>query len=297
MDLDIVILYGKESTEHNLFIEAAQHYFDHVMAVPVDGIKIVYDDGLKPMYKNTDLSTFDAAFIRFFDDDMLFGEYLPEILIRNGVYTQLDSDSLTLANNKFYSVKVLSEGGLNIPRSAYLLSTEETERAAEEYGYPVVIKLISGYGGKGVMRSSNRSDLSPLIDTMSLFEQDICLQQYVENPGEDVRVIVVGDDTFCYKRVADDEEWRSNISTGGNRVPYDASEETREAALKAARLLGFDICGVDIIESDDGPYIVEANMSPGISKELQDMIDVNVPDVMMQYMHEKVMERESQKGL
>lgn len=295
--MDIAILYGEASTEHNLLIDAAKNYFDTVTAVPVDGTKILYDDGLQLLYKNSDLTTFDAAFVRFFDSDMLFGEYIPEILIRNSVYTQLDADSLTLANNKFYSVKVLSEGGLNIPRSAYLLSTEETEKAADEFGYPVVVKLISGYGGKGVMRSSNRSDLSPLIDTITLFEQDICLQQYVENPGEDVRVIVIGDDTYCYKRVAEEKEWRSNISTGGNRVPYDAPEETREAAIKAARLLGFDICGVDIIEAENGPHIVEVNMSPGISEELQQMIDADIPDLMMRRMHEQVTQLESEKGL
>jgi ribosomal protein S6--L-glutamate ligase len=295
--MDIAILYGEQSTEHNLLIEAAENYFDTVTAVPVAGTQILYDDGLKLMYKHSDLTDFDAAFIRFFDRDMLFGEYIPEIMIRNGVYTQLDADSLTLANNKFYSVKVLSEGGLNIPRSAYLLSTEQTEKAADEFGYPVVVKLISGYGGQGVMRSSNRSDLAPLIDTITLFEQDICLQQYVENPGEDVRVIVIGDETYCYKRVAEDEEWRSNISQGGNRVPYDAPEETREAAITAARLLGFDICGVDIIESDHGPHIVEANMSPGISEKLQQMIDVNIPNRMMQYMHEQVTQRQSEQGL
>lgn len=295
--MDIAIPYGASSTKHNLLIEAAEDYFDNVVAVPLDGVKTVFDDGLQLVYKNSDLTTFDAAFIRFFDADMLFGEYLPEILIRNGVYTQLDADSLTIANNKFYAMKVLSEGGLNVPRSSYLLSTEETERVAAEFGYPVVVKLISGYGGKGVMRSSNPSDLAPLIDTITLFEQDICVQQYVENPGEDIRVIVIGDDTYCYKRVAEEKEWRSNISQGGDRVPYDPEDEVREAAKQAARLAGFDICGVDIIEADDGPHIVEVNMSPGISQELQDMIDVNLPDKMMQRMHEQVTKRESEQGL
>lgn len=295
--MDIAIPYGSASTEHNLLIEAAENYFDNVVAVPLDGVKTVFDDGLQLVYKNSNLTTFDAAFIRFFDADMLFGEYLPEIMIRNGVYTQLDADSLTIANNKFYAMKVLSEGGLNVPLSSYLLSTEETERVAAEFGYPVVVKLISGYGGKGVMRSSNPSDLAPLIDTITLFEQDICVQQYVENPGEDIRVIVIGDETYCYKRVAEEKEWRSNISQGGDRVPYDPSDEVREAALQAARLAGFDICGVDIIEAEDGPHIVEVNMSPGISKELQDMIDVDIPDKMMQRMHEQVTKRESEQGL
>lgn len=296
--MDLCILYGEESTQHDLFIEAAEDIFDQVMAVPLTGTRIVADDGLRLMYKNTDLTTFDAAFIRFFGSDMLFGEHVPEILQQNGVYTQVEPDSLTIATNKFYSMKVLSEGGLQVPRSAYLLSTTETERAAEAFGYPVVLKLISGYGGRGVMRASNPSDLGPVVDTLTLFEQDICLQEFVENPGEDVRVIVVGDRTFSYKRVSEsEEEWRSNVGQGGSRVAYDPPEAVTDAAVQAARLAGFDICGVDIIESEQGPHIVELNMSPGVPKETQEVLGANVPRIMMEYMHERAVSQASERGL
>lgn len=296
--MDICILYGDESTQHDLFIEAAEDYFDNVVAVPLTGVRMVFDDGMKLMYKDTDLTTFDAAFIRFFGSDMLFGEQIPELLEQNGVYTQVDPDSLTIATNKFYTMKVLSEGGLQVPHSAYLLSTEETEKAADEFGYPVVIKLISGYGGRGVMRASNPSDLGPVVDTLTLFEQDICLQAYIDNPGEDIRVIVVGDKTFAYKRVAaDEEEWRSNVGQGGRRVEYEPSDAVVEAAKQASRLAGFDICGVDIIESDSGPYIVELNMSPGVPKETQEVLGANIPDIIMARMHERVTSRASEQGL
>lgn len=296
--MDLCIIYGEESTEHDRFIGRAEQYFDNVMAVPVDGVRLVYDGGRNLLYKNTDLTTFDAAFIRFFGSDMLFGEHIPELLMANNVYTQVDTDSLSIATNKFYTMKVLAEAGITVPHSSYLLSTDETERAAEEYGYPVVIKLISGYGGRGVMRASNRSDLTPVVDTLTLFEQDICLQEYVETPGEDVRVIVIGDQTFAYKRVAEDEsEWRSNVSRGGRREAFDPPEELEEAALQAARLTGFDICGVDIIESGDGPQIVELNMSPGVPEELEDVLGVDVVEAMMAFMHDQVHTRQSERGL
>ncbi len=297
--MDICILYGEESTQHNLFIEAAERYFDSVMAVPADGCRLEYTaDGADVVYKNTSLSEFDAVFVRLFGSDILFGEQVPEILQENGVYTQTDPDSLTIATNKFYTMKVMNDGGLTVPRSAYVLSTDETEACAEEFGYPVILKLISGYGGEGVMRASNPSDLGPFVDTLTLFEQDICLQEYVENPGEDVRVIVIGDETYAYKRVSGEEdEWRSNISQGAARQAYDAPEETREAAVTAARLAGFDICGVDIIEAESGPHVIEVNMSPGVPEETQDIVDADLPDLMMGYMHEKVTTRASEQGL
>ncbi len=296
--MDLCILYGTESTEHDRFIDRAETYFDSVMAVPVDGMRLVFDDGVAARYKQTDITAFDAAFLRVFDEDILFGEHLPGLLAENGVYTQADADSLSIATNKFYSMKVLAEGGMTVPQSSYLLSTDETERAAAEYGYPVVLKLISGYGGRGVMRASNPSDLGPIVDAITLFEQDICLQQYVENPGEDIRVIVIGDQTFAYKRVAEDEqEWRSNVSQGAIREAYELSEELEEVALRAARLAGFDICGVDIIAPDDEPHIVELNMSPGVPEELEELFGVDVIDAMMAYMHDQVRSQEAAQGL
>lgn len=65
------------------------------------------------------------------------------------------------------------------------------------------------------MRASSIEELKPLIDTLELFGETICLQEFVDNPGEDVRVLVVGEDTYCYKRVGGEEEWRSNVSSGG----------------------------------------------------------------------------------
>lgn len=297
--MDLCILYGSTSTQHNLFIEAAERYFDSVMAVPADGCRLEFtEDGADIVYKNTSLSEFDAVFVRLFGEDILFAEQVPEVLAENGVYTQLDPDSLTIATNKFYTMKVMADGGLDVPRSAYVLSTDETEECAQEFGYPVILKLISGYGGEGVMRASNASDLGPFVDALTLFEQDICLQEYIENPGEDVRVLVVGDETYAYKRVAgDDEEWRSNIAQGAEREAYDAPEATREAAVTAARFAGFDICGVDIIESDDGPAVIEINMSPGVPEETQDIVGADLPDLMMRYMHEQATTRASAQGL
>lgn len=297
--MNLCILYGKTSTQHDLFIEAAEDYFETVTAVPLAGTRTVdTEDGATVMYRDNDLSTFDAAFIRFFGDDLLFGEQVPEVLMHNGVYTQLDRDSLTIATNKFYSMNVLAEGGINVPRSAYVLSTEETKRSADDFGYPVVLKLISGYGGEGVMRASNASDLGPFVDTLTLFEQDVCLQEFVDHPGEDVRVIVVGDRTYAYKRVATgEEEWRSNISQGAERVEYDAPDEVRETAVTAARLAGFDICGVDIIETEDAVYVIELNMSPGVPEETQEAVGADLPDIMMRYVHEQVTSRASERGL
>lgn len=290
------VVYGKSSGQHQHLIESAKNQFDTVLGVPLEGIRIVHRDGTKVMYKNTDLCEFDCVFLRLFGSDLLYGEHIPDILQEHGVYTQLDVDSLTIASNKFYMMKVLAEGGLPVPQTFYTLSTKETERSAGKMGYPVVIKIISGYGGKGVMKAQSESDLSPIIDTLTLFEQDICLQQYVENPGEDIRIVVLGDETYSYKRVGGGEEWRSNVSAGGERAEYDAPEEMREAAVRAAKLCGFDFCGIDIIESGEDFYIGEINASPGVTAS-EELVGINLSDTVMEFVHRQTLENKSEKGL
>ena len=289
------VIYGKKSAQHHHFIEEGKKYFDKVLGVPLEGVRTVYtEDGSKLMYSNTDLTEFDAVYLRLLGSDLMYGEHMPEVLKENGVYTQMESDSLAIASNKFHMMKILAEGGVPVPRSTYTLSTEETERAGDMLGYPAVIKIISGYGGKGVMKADSKSDIGPITDTLTLFEQDICLQEFIENPGEDIRVIVMGDDTYSYKRVGGgDEGFRSNISAGGNRKKVNPSDEMKQAAVDAARLSGLEIAGVDIIEdkSSEGDfYIGEINACPGV-EGTEEVLGENMAERFMEYIRTEAAER------
>ncbi len=291
------VIYGKKSAQHHHFIEKGKEHFDKVLGVPLEGVRTVYtEEGTKLMYSNTDLTEFDAVYLRLLGSDLMYGEHIPGVLKDNDVYTQMESDSLAIASNKFHMMKVLAEGGVPVPRSTYTLSTSETERAGEMLGYPAVIKIISGYGGKGVMKADSKSDIGPITDTLTLFEQDICLQEFIENPGEDIRVIVVGDETYSYKRIGgNEEEFRSNISTGGNRQRVDPSEEMKEAAVGAARLSGLEIAGIDIIEDEseeEGFYIGEINACPGV-EGTEEVLERNMAERFMEYMKARALDEMS----
>ena len=291
------VIYGKKSAQHHHFIEKGKKHFDKVLGVPLEGVRTVYsEEGTKLMYSNTDLTEFEAVYLRLLGSDLMYGEHIPEVLRDNGVYTQMQSDSLAIASNKFHMMNVLAEGGVPVPRSAYTLSTRETERAGSMLGYPAVIKIISGYGGKGVMKADSESDIGPITDTLTLFEQDICLQEFIENPGEDIRIIVVGDETYSYKRVGgDEEEFRSNISSGGKRQKVEPSEEMREAAINASRLSGLDISGIDIIEDkseEGGFYIGEINACPGV-EGTEEVLNSDMAERFMEYMRMKAVEKSS----
>ncbi len=292
--MKFAIIYTPFLEQHPYIIEKAEEYFESVLAVPMEGIRYEYVPGEKPrvMYKNTDLSDFDVVFPRLSGEDLLFCEQMMEILNESGTYVHMDSDSFSISSNKFSTVEELSGSEVKVPRSIYTLSTETAADAADDIGYPVTIKLISGYGGKGIMRAKNESELRPIIDTLEVFEQDICLQDFIENPGEDIRIIVIGEDTYSYKRVGLKEEWRSNISRGGNREEFDAPEWMRDMAVKASKLTGFDICGVDIISSEEEGYIVEINASPGISTETSEVVGVDIPEEMMAFVKQKALDME-----
>ncbi len=291
MNMKCAVVYGEKSSQHHHFIEAGKEYFENVIGVPLEGIRTVTtDEGTKLKYRDIDLCELDAVYLRLLGADMMNAEHYAEILTDNDVYTQMDSDSLPIASNKFHMIKVLHEAGLPVPESAYTLSTDQTIKAAEEIGYPAVIKIISGYGGKGVMKASTQNDIAPITDTLTLFEQEICLQEYIENPGEDIRVIVVGEQTYSYKRVGE-EEFRSNISTGGQREEVEPTEEMLEASIKAARLCGLDIAGIDILEAENGEfYIGEVNASPGV-EGVGEVLGINMSDEIMKFIASQASKR------
>ena len=140
--MKMAIIYGEISTTHQLLIERAEDLFDSVLAVPVSGIKFVHgQDGSKIFYKGTDLTEFDAAYFRTGDEDKMFSEHIAEVMNESGVVTQCENDAFAYEANKFYSVKVLAESGLEVPDSFYTISPNTAVESAQKIGYPVIIKL------------------------------------------------------------------------------------------------------------------------------------------------------------
>lgn len=286
------IIYGEISTNHQLLMERAQDIFDSVLAAPIDGCKFVHGpEGTRVLYKDTDLTEFDAVYIRTADNDQYFAEHLVEVLNEAGVVTQADNDAYAYESNKFYSMKILADNGVNVPNSVYTLSPDTAIDAAKRLGYPVILKTAEGGGGEGVMRVSSENELRPIMDAMKSFEQDIVLQEFLEHDGTDNRVIVIGDHVVAYSRSSDGDEWRSNISGGGDRVKADLTEEMVEAAKIAAGATGFDMCGCDIIRHDGDIYVLEVNGSYGINEEMNEIIGEDVMLRMVERLHERAMEK------
>jgi len=133
-------------------------------------------------------------------------------------------------------------------------------------GAPVIIKLIEGTQGIGVLLAETVSSAAAIVELLQSQKQSVLIQKFVsESKGRDIRAFVVGDQVVAaMRRVARGQEFRSNIHRGGYAEPVELDETYRETAVRAAQIMGLRVAGVDLLESKDGPQIVEINSSPGL---------------------------------
>ena len=216
-----------------------------------------------------------------------FGVLLLNHLELMGIPSTLSARGLSTARNKFATMQRLRGAGLRIPESFLVASKIKAGDVIERTPPPLILKLLSGTQGVGVMKVEKVNDVGPIIDTLVELKQLILIQSYIPNPGEDVRMLVVGETVVgAMIRKAGPTEWRSNIHLGGKGVLYNQTEAEGEMAVKAAKAAGVEIAGVDMIMSKDGPYMIEVNASPGF-KGLMKATDVDVPGKIIEYAVEK----------
>lgn len=170
------------------------------------------------------------------------------------------------SRDKLRALQLLSRFGLDIPRTAMCRFRDEVAQVVEHVGgLPCIIKLLQGTQGVGVMIASTMDEVQGMLDTFWDLGQEILLQEFVaESKGRDLRALVIGDRVVAaMRRQARTGEFRSNIHRGGKARSVVLPREYAEAAVKAARVIGLEVAGVDMLESRNGPKIMEVNSSPG----------------------------------
>jgi len=281
------------STHYNrknnkILIEEAEKAFEKFLFVPINKIEITEERGVsKLLFKGHNLLDFDACYPRFGSNDYFMGEAVLSILDSAPIYSPVSLRGFQLSNHKYYSIKKLAEENLPTVLTSLSISPSVVERISKEFSFPLVLKLISGFAGKGVMRVDNNAQLKSILDTVHLFEESITTQKYVEGHSSDIRCYVFGDKTLTVKRTGAGEDWRANISRGGSAKIIKNKKKMSEAAVKAARILGFDICAIDFIETkavEEGFVIIEANFQPGPFRKF---LGNRVPKEMVEFIRSK----------
>ena len=176
--------------------------------------------------------------------------------------------AIARARDKLRCLQVLSKRGIDIPKTMLIRHPKALESSvARVEGPPVILKLLQGTQGVGVMLAESVKSAESVLDTLWGLGQNLIVQKFVaESRGKDIRAFVVGDEVVAaMRRRAQEGEFRSNIHRGGTgeairRLP----EAYRRAAVRASRILGLKVAGVDMLECDTGPLVMEVNASPGL---------------------------------
>ena len=218
-------------------------------------------------YRGKMLSTYDAVIPRIGASITFYGCAVVRQFEQMGVFTLNSSHAITVSRDKLRSMQVLSRHDIGMPKSAFVRDEKDIIASIERIGgSPVIIKLIEGTQGVGVILAENQKIAAAIVETLHSTNQNVLLQKFVaESRGKDIRAFVVGNRVVAAMcRSAQPGEYRSNVHLGGSTAKVELDEEFERTAVKAAQIMGLRVAGVDILESNDGPQVLEVNSSPGL---------------------------------
>ncbi len=183
------------------------------------------------------------------------------------VFCANTAHGISNSRDKLRSLQILSRHGVGLPRTTFVRDKRDVLPAIDRVGgAPVIIKLIEGTQGIGVLLAESVKQAESIIELLQSQKQNVLIQKFVaESKGRDVRAFVVGDQVVAaMRRVAQGQEFRSNVHRGGLAEPVELSEEYRETAVRCTQIMGLRVAGVDMLEAADGPQVMEVNSSPGL---------------------------------
>ena len=186
---------------------------------------------------------------------------------RMGVPVINSSDAIDNVKDKLYSHQILAQSNLDIPKTMLLRHPIDIDFVEKNIGFPVIVKKISGSYGRGVFLCENKKQLNQLVTMAELTKKsyDIIIQEFVKDTwGKDLRVFVVNNKVVgCMMRQATDDDFRANLSRGGEGFPYEVNKQIEWLSSEASKALGLDIAGVDLLFQNGGYKICEVNSNPG----------------------------------
>lgn len=242
-------------------------------------------------YRGYPLESVDAVIPRIGTSVTFFGTTIVRQFEQMEVFTPTTADGISNARDKLRAIQMLSRHGVPVPATTFVRDRKEVRRAIELVGgAPVVIKLLQGSQGIGVILAESGQMAESIVEAFLSAQHDVLVQRFVaESRGTDVRALVVGDRVVAaMRRRAQGDEFRSNVHRGGTTEPVDLDAATTAVAIKAARTLGLGVAGVDILESDDGPLVMEVNCSPGL-EGIESATNIDVAGAIVDYVAGRVM--------
>ncbi|MFK7767771.1 MAG: RimK family alpha-L-glutamate ligase [Mariniblastus sp.] len=239
-------------------------------AVVLDTLQFSIDlaEGSPELYhRSCLLEDFDAVVPRIGASITHFGTAVVRQFEQMDVFCANSSQGIANSRDKLRALQILSRHNIGMPQTTFVKSQSDVLPAIKRVGgAPVVIKLLEGTQGVGVILAESDKVAEAIIETMQSTRQNVLVQKFVaESKGRDIRAFVVGDRVVsAMRRVAQGNEFRSNVHRGGKTEVVKLSPQVERTAVRAAQIMGLHVAGVDMLESNTGPQIMEVNSSPGL---------------------------------
>ncbi|WP_018972791.1 30S ribosomal protein S6--L-glutamate ligase [Rudaea cellulosilytica] len=248
-------------------------------------------------YKSRPLNGIDAVIPRIGNSITFYGTAVLRQFEMMGVYTPNSSDAVLRARDKLRSMQLLARENIGLPATVFGDNPDDTADLLALLGdAPHVIKLNEGAQGQGVLLAEKRSASQGMIEAFRGLYANFLVQEYIkEAKGADIRCFVVGGKVVAaMQRQAREGEFRSNLHRGGIATVVDLDSAEIDTAVRAARVMGLNIAGVDLLRSKRGPLVLEVNSSPGL-EGIEGTTAVDIAGEIIEYLERRVRQRTARK--
>lgn len=228
----------------------------------------------------------DAVIPRILPDITFFGTAVLRQFEMQGVFPLNNSLSIIRAQDKLRTLQIFAKHKIPMPTTGFAHSPQNTGAVIDSVGgAPLVVKLVEGMEGLGVVLTETKSAAVSVVNAFKGLNADILVQQFIkESSGRDLRLYVVGDKVVsAMERIAKGDEFRANVALGADVRPVDITKKEEKLAIKAARVIGLDVAGVDILRSAQGPLVIEINSCAGL-RGVEKASGIDVAGAIIEYL-------------
>ena len=218
-------------------------------------------------YHGEELPTYDAIIPRIGASVTFYGTAVARQFEMMGTFNVNESVAISRSRDKLRSMQLLSRKGIGMPRTGFACKADNIKDLIRNVGgAPVVIKLLEGTQGIGVVLADTAKAAESIIEAFMGLKANILVQEFIEEAGgADIRCLVIGGRVVAaMKRQGAEGEFRSNLHRGGSAEVVKLTKEERATAVNAAKVMGLNVCGVDLLRAKNGPMVMEVNSSPGL---------------------------------
>ncbi|MCD6546936.1 MAG: RimK family alpha-L-glutamate ligase [Nanoarchaeota archaeon] len=285
--VSIAILAPKAKSETtNILIKAAKKMFKIVDHVPIKEVALEVGEKMGILYKDESLLDYDYILPRIDSKRASFGYQIIKMLDFFHAKKPYPAESILIAHNKFATIFEIKKHNIPVPKTFYTASKKSANEIIDLMSFPVVIKLVGSFGGKGVLFVEGETAARSVFKTLDVLKQNLLIEEYIKNPGEDIRGIVAGDVIAgSFKRIAKKGEKRTNFMLGGKVEDYKLTKEEEEICFKVAEAVKSKIIAVDMIKDKDGAKVIEVNLNPGLKAMVKTKTGKDAPEKILRFCH------------